>query len=85
MIGYAIQLGVDPTRNPGAAYFGIFLCVGGVAPPSKLTVCVLAGPASPSLVVSNTISWAGVNLGPVYKKATGLGLMFTTGNSVRNN
>ncbi|KAM0752161.1 putative MFS nicotinic acid transporter Tna1 [Meredithblackwellia eburnea MCA 4105] len=63
-IGYAIQLGVNPAKHPGAAYFGVFLCVGGVAP-----------------CISNTITWCGNNIGPVYKRATGMGILFTVGNS----
>ncbi|GAA5964119.1 hypothetical protein JCM21900_004514 [Sporobolomyces salmonicolor] len=31
--------------------------------------------------ISNTITWAGNNMGPVYKRATGMGMMFTLGNS----
>ncbi|GAA5849775.1 hypothetical protein JCM8547_000559 [Rhodosporidiobolus lusitaniae] len=32
VIGFAIQIGIDPIAQPGVAYFAIFLCVVGVAP-----------------------------------------------------
>ncbi|KAK4702076.1 hypothetical protein P7C70_g4146, partial [Phenoliferia sp. Uapishka_3] len=64
VIGFAIELGVNPKTSPGVAYFGLFLCVGAVSP-----------------CISNTISWIGVNCGPTYKRACGMGMMFTLGNS----
>lgn len=31
--------------------------------------------------ISGTISWCGSNIGPTLKRATGMGMMFTLGNS----
>ncbi|POY74243.1 hypothetical protein BMF94_2681 [Rhodotorula taiwanensis] len=31
-IGYTILLAINVTKNPGVAYFAVFLCVGGIAP-----------------------------------------------------
>ncbi|BGP15735.1 hypothetical protein JCM10213v2_003724 [Rhodosporidiobolus nylandii] len=32
VVGFAIQMGINPKEHPGVAYFAIFLCVCGVAP-----------------------------------------------------
>ncbi|KAI5474744.1 hypothetical protein MNV49_002522 [Pseudohyphozyma bogoriensis] len=42
-----------------------------------LFLCV----AGASPCISNTITWCGNNLGPVYKRAVGMGMMYSAGNS----
>ncbi|GAA6020852.1 hypothetical protein JCM10207_001681 [Rhodosporidiobolus poonsookiae] len=49
VIGFAIQLGINPVEQPGVAYFAIFLCVCGVAPCIANTITWCGNNSAPVL------------------------------------
>lgn len=48
VVGYAILLAINPVKQPGVAYFALFLCVGGVSPSIACTISWLGCNIGPS-------------------------------------
>ncbi|KAK4055978.1 hypothetical protein OIO90_002972 [Microbotryomycetes sp. JL221] len=61
--------------------YTILLAVDPIRHPGVCYFAIFLCVSGVSPPISNTITWCGGSIGPIYKRATGMGMMFTLGNS----